>query len=200
MQRTILLVMLSLVAATSAQSQNPTVIALSAVPASATLGQAITLTATVTPLSATGKVTFYDGAAILGVATLNSGSASLATIGIGYGKRLLTARYGGDSNNSGSISPALAEHIVTKPGGTLVAGTGTANLEASFAIIALADLNHDGNADVVAVGSAGLAQGSVFVYLGNKDGTFQAVQSSLRCRGCRKPFLDFFQRSISRSS
>jgi len=179
MQRTTLLVMLSLVAATSAQSQNPTVIVLSAIPASATLGQAVTLTATVTPLSATGKVTFYDGTAILGVAPLKSGSASLATIGIGYGKRLLTARYGGDSNDSRSISPALTEHIVTKPGGTLVAGTGTAYLEASFAIVALADLNHDENADVVAIGSAGLAPGSVFVYLGNKDGTFQAAQSYL---------------------
>ena len=40
-------------------------------PATSTLGQAVTLTATVTPSHLTGPVTFYDGASVLGSAALS---------------------------------------------------------------------------------------------------------------------------------
>ena len=40
-------------------------------------GAPVTLTATVSPSSATGPVTFYDGVAILGVAQLSNGNATL---------------------------------------------------------------------------------------------------------------------------
>lgn len=173
---TLLLILLS-IAATSAQGQNQTVTSLSAAPPSANLGQAVTLTAAVSPSNASGTITFYDGAAILGVAHISNGSASLVTIGVGYGNRPLTARYGGDSNHAGSLSPPFAEHIVTKAGGTLVSGTGTAYMDSSLALAPLADLNHDGNADLVATGSSGYNPGSVWVYLGNGDGTFRAAQS-----------------------
>src|SRR5271156_6506851 len=40
---------------------------------------AVTLTAVVAPAAATGSVMFYDGATVLGTATLSSGMATLAT-------------------------------------------------------------------------------------------------------------------------
>src|ERR1017187_19488 len=55
-------------------------------------GAAVTLTATVSASAATGKVTFYDGANILGVGTLNgSAIATLSTIMIQAGQRNLRA-------------------------------------------------------------------------------------------------------------
>ncbi len=49
---------------------------LGASPNPAVFGAAVTLTATVSPSAATGKVTFYDGVTVLGVATLSSGQAA----------------------------------------------------------------------------------------------------------------------------
>ena len=55
-----------------------TSVSLSATPNPATLGSAVTLTATVTT-GASGKVMFYDGVTVLGVATLSGNQATLAT-------------------------------------------------------------------------------------------------------------------------
>jgi hypothetical protein len=128
----------------------------------------------VSPPGATGKVTFYDGAAILGSATLSAGVANFSTIAIGYGKRVLTARYGGDSNYAGSLSPPFAEQTTTKPGGALIPGPGTNAVSFGQAPI-LADLNHDGYLDLVSTGGSGIAENpaTVWVLLGNGDGTFQ---------------------------
>ena len=57
----------------------PTTVVLTASPSPATFWGFVTLTATVTPAEATGKVTFYDGVAVLGVAQISSGSAVLGT-------------------------------------------------------------------------------------------------------------------------
>jgi hypothetical protein len=56
-------------------------------------GQPFTLTATVTPAVATGKVTFYDGVTILGIAPLNGGKASASTSLLVTGGRIVTAYY-----------------------------------------------------------------------------------------------------------
>ena len=66
---------------TLASSSNPVVV----------FGQPLTLTATVSSTSATGKVTFYDGVTILGIATLSSGQATLTTTLLPTGKRSLKA-------------------------------------------------------------------------------------------------------------
>ena len=42
-------------------------------------GRTVTLTATVFPSEATGKVTFYDGAAVLGIGAVSNGLASMTT-------------------------------------------------------------------------------------------------------------------------
>jgi hypothetical protein len=87
---------------------------LTASPNPATLGQALTLTATVTESGAdnlqpgtglpVGQVTFLDGATTLGTATVHpmtgsttAGMAQFTASGLGAGTHALTAHYGGES-------------------------------------------------------------------------------------------------------
>ena len=78
-----------------------------------TLGQAVTFTATVAPMSGsgipTGSVTFSDGATQIGTGTLNSsGTATLSTSSLGVGSHSVTAVYSGDTNFSASTSAAVS--------------------------------------------------------------------------------------------
>src|SRR5207237_229303 len=78
-------------------------VALGASTAAPVFGQSITFTATVSATgpgagTPTGTVTFNDGAATLGTATVNaSGQASFTTSGLAVGSHSVTAAYGGDS-------------------------------------------------------------------------------------------------------
>jgi hypothetical protein len=74
---------------------------------SITVGQSVTLTAAVTPSSATGTVQFLDGATVLGAAALSGGAASIAATGLAVGTHSITAVYGGDAANNGSTSAAV---------------------------------------------------------------------------------------------
>jgi hypothetical protein len=68
-------------------------------------GQNVTMTAAVTPSSATGSVAFMDGSAPVGMANLNNnGVATLTLSTFMAGFHVLTAVYAGDNNNSGSTS------------------------------------------------------------------------------------------------
>src|SRR5207237_8316522 len=105
---------------------SPTTTTLVSTPSSsATFGQQVTLTATVSPVAATGKVTFYDGTTVLGVGTLASGQAVLKTMFLAAGNRLLTARYGADTTFAPSLSTAVALMVNANPGGTFAAVTGS---------------------------------------------------------------------------
>lgn len=93
-------------------------------------GAPVTFTATVTPVASgsaipTGGVTFKDGAAILGTATLNaSGKASFPSSLLSAGTHSITAQYGGSSSYNASSSAALVQ-TVQEPQRTLsVALTG----------------------------------------------------------------------------
>ena len=61
-------------------------------------GQSVTFTATVTPLTATGTVTFYDNGTSIGSAALSSGTAKLPISTLGT--HPITATYNGDSKDS----------------------------------------------------------------------------------------------------
>ena len=65
-------------------------------------GQAVTLTAAVSPASATGSVAFTEGSVTLGTASLSGGSASISIPSLSVGTHTLTATYGGDANNAGN--------------------------------------------------------------------------------------------------
>ncbi|QDU10893.1 Ig-like domain-containing protein [Gimesia aquarii] len=76
-----------------------------------TFGQFITLTATVSPSSASGTVTFQSGATLLGTATVGQGSGSLRIPDLAAGANTLTAVYGGNATLSGSTSSTVSQVV-----------------------------------------------------------------------------------------
>jgi subtilisin family serine protease len=75
-------------------------------------GAPLTFTATVTPSSATGTVTFFDGTvAISGSLPLNGGTASFSTSALGAGTHSITAQYSGDATFNGATSAALVQSV-----------------------------------------------------------------------------------------
>ncbi|WP_441245065.1 Ig-like domain repeat protein [Tardiphaga sp. 768_D3_N2_1] len=78
-----------------------------------TLGQAVTFTATVTSGSATpaGTVSFNDGGAAIGSATLTGGIATLTTSALTAGTHTITAVYAGNDNFKTSTSAALLQAV-----------------------------------------------------------------------------------------
>src|SRR5580693_4497358 len=83
-----------------------TTISLSTFPNPAEFGQPVSITATVNPSSATGRVTFYDGVTVLGTATLLAGQATLQTSLLASGGSSLHAHYSGDGTHGASNSLA----------------------------------------------------------------------------------------------
>jgi Big-like domain-containing protein len=85
---------------TVASSRNPS-----------TVGRSVTFTAAVTPVNATGVMQFFDGAALIGTATLSHGTATLTTSSLSIGSHSITAGYGGDVNDNGSTSSVLTQTV-----------------------------------------------------------------------------------------
>ncbi|WP_172965263.1 Ig-like domain-containing protein [Candidatus Thiodictyon syntrophicum] len=77
-----------------------------ATPNPAAYGAAVTLTATLSPTTATGSVTFKDGTTTLGTGTLAGGSATYVTSALTVGSHDITSVYAGDTDYSGSTSAA----------------------------------------------------------------------------------------------
>src|ERR1019366_7581169 len=74
-------------------------------------GARVTITATVTPSGATGRVTFYDGGAVIGVGTVTGGRAVVRARVPGAIARLLRAHYSGDTSYSPSDSGAVPKSV-----------------------------------------------------------------------------------------
>jgi hypothetical protein len=134
-------------------------------------GQTVLLTAGVTPTSATGKVSFYDGTTALGTATLSSGSAAFTAI-LASGVRSLTAYYEGDGSNAPGTSTAVTQTVNATAGNGFQSPVTYATGNSDPWNMAAGDFNGDGHMDlaVTDIGSSVLA-----VFLGNSDGTFQAA-------------------------
>src|SRR5437870_1663316 len=81
-----------------------------------TFGTAVTLTATVSPTAATGLVTFYDGASVIGGASLTSGTATVTTRFLSTGRHKLRAYYGGKAPYVSSISSNVSLTVSSIPG------------------------------------------------------------------------------------
>ncbi len=83
------------------------------------VGQAVTLTATVSPgtVNPTGTVTFLDGGSPIGSGMLSGGIATFTTSTLAVGSHTITTSYGGDSNFNGSTG-SLTDNpqIVTNVG------------------------------------------------------------------------------------
>jgi hypothetical protein len=77
-----------------------------------TVGQAVTLTATVTPGTSTGTVQFSDGAPPISAGIpLSSGKVTIITSSLAVGTHTITATYSGDPNTSGSSSPIFSQVV-----------------------------------------------------------------------------------------
>jgi hypothetical protein len=141
---------------------NPvTGVSLTVSPSPAVFGQAVTLTATVTPATA-GLVTYYDGVQPIGTAAPNAGTASMAAAGLSPGMHSLRAVYIGTAGNAASVaSPVRSLSVTAVSANDLVAG---AVLPAGAA--AIADFNGDGKMDLIVCGS------SIQVFTGSGSGTF----------------------------
>jgi uncharacterized repeat protein (TIGR01451 family) len=88
-------------------------------------GQTISLTATVSPAAATGTVTFYDGTAVIGTATLTLGGAVLQISDLAAGTHSITAKYEGDTTFDTSTSSVLQQQV--DPAVTTITVSGTPN-------------------------------------------------------------------------
>jgi large repetitive protein len=146
-------------------AQTPATLSLSASANPSTFGQPVTLSASVTPPQATGRVTFYDGSTVLGVANLTNGNASFTTLLPSPGSRSLTARITGSTGLSPVIAPTLTQNVNPVPASTLQAGNSYATTGASYPV-AVADFNGDGHLDIVT--------DNFNILFGNGDGTFRA--------------------------
>jgi hypothetical protein len=150
------------VAVTGASSSTTTFVA---TPNPATVGQSVTLTATVAAGSGatgtpTGTVTFNNGTTALGTATLSAGTATFSTASLPAGTYSITAVYSGDSAFAGSTSAAVTLTVNAAP--TLT----TTTLSAS-ATTATAGTSLSFTAAVASSSGSGTPTGSVTFY----DGT-----------------------------
>ena len=90
----------------NATSRMPSMTALTLTPDTTTVGQAVTLTATVQGASPTGMVDFSDDttSTLLGTSPLIGGSATLSTAVLSVGIHAISASYSGDVSNFSSVS------------------------------------------------------------------------------------------------
>lgn len=75
------------------------------------VGQSVMFTATVSGVSPTGTVQFFDGATLLGTSALTGATATLTSSALAQGTHPITAVYGGDANNQTSTSPVLDQIV-----------------------------------------------------------------------------------------
>src|SRR5262249_24383341 len=140
-----------------------TTVSLTASSDSSIAGAGVTLIAAIDPPSATGKVTFYDGGNVLGVAGINAGNATMTAALQATGKRILSARYSGDAALPASTSLPLP-HIVISMLNAGYQVTLLSNLVEAAAPIG--DFTGDGILDVAVITATGVA-----VFPGKGDGT-----------------------------
>jgi uncharacterized repeat protein (TIGR01451 family) len=149
-------------------------IALVSSPTPSIYGHAVTLTATVTPVSATGTVTFYDGTTMLEAKPVSGGQAVLTTTLLASGEHTLRAHYGGDGFDGASDSAPVVQVVTPVPAASFAAPIGYTVALSPWGV-AVADFNADGKADLVVTD---YFSNTVSVLLGNGDGSFQPPLTS----------------------
>ena len=148
-----------------------TTVTLSTSPNPSKFGSPVILSATVTPSTATGRVTFYDGVTVLGTKPLVSGAASLSTISLPAGSRKLRAYYAG-------ATPPATSNVVTQivnaqPSASFAVRPPLPN--AATMVLAVGDFNGDGKADIATFDEIA---GTVGILLGDGAGNFQLASST----------------------
>ncbi|AEG92353.1 Ig-like domain repeat protein [Ramlibacter tataouinensis] len=103
-------------AVTQTVNQKATTTTLSVSQASLTQGQNLTLTASVNGANPSGLVTFTDGGATLGTASVAGGVATFSTSALALGSHSLAASYAGDANNTASSAVAVSVTVNARSG------------------------------------------------------------------------------------
>jgi hypothetical protein len=145
----------------------PETITLTTSPNPAIFGRPVTLKATA-GATFSGDVTFYDGATVLGSSALTSNAATLATILLPTGTRVLTAHNQPNPDYALSRSNAVMQVVKSVPG-TLQPFT-TLQAGNSPTSVAVGDFNRDGIADLAVTNQL---DDNVSVFLGTGNGNFQ---------------------------
>ena len=118
-----------------------TAVTLSSIPPSANYGSVLTVTANVTPSSATGKVDFLDNtSASIAQATLSNGAANASINTFILGTHSITAFYAGDSTHAQSSSQPAITQIVPAPTTTTLAAL-PATIDAGTSLFLTAQIN-----------------------------------------------------------
>lgn len=125
-------------------------VTLSATPNPSLSGQAVALGATVSPADQTGKVTFYDGSAILGTASIINGVANLTTTSLGAGLHPVYARFVDGTNEPSNPSNTVSQVVHAESGGSFVFSTAPSFPGLWFDTLTTGDINNDGHIDVIA--------------------------------------------------
>ncbi len=81
---------------------------------------AVTFTATVSPATATGTVTFKEGTTTLGTGTLSAGRTTFSISTLTQGTHTITAVYGGNTTYAGSTSVNLTQTVKKASATTLI--------------------------------------------------------------------------------
>ncbi len=101
-----------------------------------TVGQSVTLTATVTSAAGgqpAGSVSFRDGSTVLGTGALNAaGQATFATSTLALGARTITAAWAGDAHFAASTSAAVMQQVRANTTTTLTSSRNPAVLGAAI--------------------------------------------------------------------
>jgi len=92
----------------------PSSVSLGTSPNPSGYGQAVTLTANVSPSGASGTVTFFDGGSSIGTGGISGGVASFTTSFLTVGNHALSASYSGDGTHQGSSSNQVTQQV-TRP-------------------------------------------------------------------------------------
>ena len=136
-------------------------------------GQSITLTATISSVTAAGEITFYDGAKILATRNVSNGQALFSTTFLPPGTHVLRAVYSGDASDAISFSTGLIQVITPNAQNGLTALGAEASSNGPISIAA-GDFNNDGKPDLAVAGNA---DNSVRIQLGNGNGTLSSGNS-----------------------
>jgi hypothetical protein len=166
-------------------------------------GASVSFTASLTAAgsSATGTVTFSDGATVLGSAPLNAGSAQFSSAALVIGAHPITAAYAGDANHTSSQSAVLSQQVLQAGAVTLassadpsiagtiitftatvaapqgVAPTGTVIFKDGAAAIGTSSVNAAGVASL-SLATLAVGQHSIIAVYGG-DANDQAASSNL---------------------
>ena len=152
-----------------------TTVSLNSSPNPSTLGQAVTLTATVG--NGTGDVTFYDGTTVLGIVSVVGNQATFATSLLQSGSRRLTARYDGNTSYGPVVSAVRAQTVNAVSANGAFPSTSYKVGSNPYTVV-IADVNKDGRPDILTSTASGVS-----LLLGNGDGTFQAATIAVPLSG-----------------